>query len=103
MYPTAELNRLAAHKAVLRRRIAAQRRDCAAAAAVLARPVAWLDRAITLGRQFLPLARAVLGPLGLAWAWWRHRPARPAPSHRWLPLLLGALQLLARWSGQRSR
>jgi hypothetical protein len=103
MYPTAELSRLAAHKAVLRRRIAAQRRDCAAAASVLARPVAWLDRAITLGRQLLPLARTVLGALGLAWAWRRQRASGPSSGRRWLPLLLGALQLLARWSGQRSR
>jgi hypothetical protein len=101
MYPSAELSRLAAHKAVLRERIAGQRRDCAAALQTLARPVAWLDRAIALGRQFAPLARLALGPLGLAWAWFRSRPEKPARGRGWLTLLLTALQLFSRWSSRR--
>lgn len=103
MFPVQELNRLAAAKAMLRSRIAARRRDCAAAAQVLTRPVAWLDRAIALGRQFAPLARAALGPLGLAWTCFRQTREKPARLHRWLPLLVTALQLASRWYGHRPR
>jgi hypothetical protein len=100
MYPSSDLNRLLRHKAALRRRIAVQRRDCTAAAGTLARPVAWLDRAIALGRQFAPLARAALGPLGLAWSWFR-RPEKTRRGRGWFPLLLAAAQLFARWQGRR--
>ena len=103
MYPSADLNRLAAYKAALRRRIAAQRRDCVTAAQALARPLAWLDQAFALGRQFAPLARAALGPLGLAWAWFRRRSEKPDRLRTWLPLFVSGLQLFARWYGSRPR
>lgn len=103
MHPSTELNQLSARKAVLRQRIATQRRDCVNAARTLARPLAWLDRAAALGRQFAPIARAALGPLGIAWEWFRHRSARPAKGRRWLPLIVTALQLFSRWSNNRPR
>ena len=64
MYPQPELNRLAADKIWLRRRIARRRGECATAAAQLARPVAWLDRMVAWWRRLSPLTVAAV-PLGV--------------------------------------
>jgi len=64
VYPQPELDRLAAHKIWLRRRIVRRRGECATAAAQLARPVAWLDRVVAFWRRLSPLAVAAV-PLGL--------------------------------------
>lgn len=64
MYPQPELNRLAAYKIGLRRKIAFRRSECATAAAHLARPVAWLDRTVAFWRRLSPLTVAAV-PLGL--------------------------------------
>jgi hypothetical protein len=85
MYPDGELTRLAAHKAVLQRGIARRRSQCAAAAARLARPLAWLDRALAFWRRLSPLAQFATVPLG----WLVKRAVFP----RWK--ILGTL---ARWS-----
>lgn len=103
MYPSTELKRLSESKAVLRQRIATQRQECVDAARALARPLTWFDRAAALARQLLPIARAALGPLGIAWAWFRHRSDRPATGRRWLPLIITGLQLFSRWYNNRSR
>jgi hypothetical protein len=55
MYPSHELDRLAAHKARLRRKIALRRGEWVDVAAYLARPLDWLDRTIAVCRRFLPL------------------------------------------------
>jgi hypothetical protein len=65
MYPQPELNRLAVHKLALRRRIALRRVACAEAAARVARPLAWLDRAQAFWRKFAPFAPLAAVPLGL--------------------------------------
>jgi hypothetical protein len=65
MYPQAELIRLAARKAALRRDIAARRAQCAGAAATLARPLLWLDRATDLARRLAPFAAVPLGLLAM--------------------------------------
>lgn len=65
MYPETELTRLAAHKTILRRRIAARRAVCADGFARIARPLALLDRLQVLWRRVAPLARALALPLGL--------------------------------------
>ena len=64
MYPTRELIRLAAHKAALRRDIAIHRAECAEAAAELARPFEWLDRALAWWRKVSPIAKLAAIPLG---------------------------------------
>jgi hypothetical protein len=65
MYPQRELTRLAACKTVLRRNIALHRIQCAEAAAQLAQPLAWLDRALAFWRRHSPLAIVALVPLVL--------------------------------------
>jgi hypothetical protein len=64
MYPQRELIRLAAHKAAVRRRIADHRAECAEAAARVAQPLAWLDRALAFWRRVSPLALIAAVPLG---------------------------------------
>ena len=64
MYTDRELTRLAAHKAGLRRGIALRRIQCAGAAARIAQPLAWLDRALALWRRLSPFTRLAAVPLG---------------------------------------
>lgn len=96
MYPRRELSRLAAHQAVLRRRIAGRRAACRAAAATALQPVVWLDRLLALARRFAPLAPLAAVPLGFLFK--RSRAARPrllGTLLRWAPLVLGAVRGLA--------
>ena len=95
MYPTHELNRLAAHKEALQRRIARRRRECVVAAACIVRPIAWLDRALGLWRQLAPWIPLAAVPL----AFLRPRPAGARPLGallRWLPVITGV------WRGFKS-
>ena len=103
MYPSTELNRSAALKTALHQRIAAQRRHCVAAAAVVAEPVAWLDRVIAIGRQFAPLAHAALAVLWSTRARIHSRSATSSARDRWLRLLVAAWQVFARWQRARSQ
>ena len=64
MYPTRELNRLALHKAALRRDIARHRAECADAARELVRPLEWVDRALSWWRKVSPVAKLAAVPLG---------------------------------------
>jgi hypothetical protein len=64
MYPDRELTRLALHRKILGRRIARRRGECAAAATRLARPIAWLDRALAFWRRLPPLAQLAVPSLG---------------------------------------
>jgi hypothetical protein len=65
MYPQRELTQLAAHKAALRRNIAVQRTQFAEAAARVAQPLEWFERALAFWRRLAPLAQAAAVPLGL--------------------------------------
>lgn len=65
MYPQPELNRLAFHKVALRRRIALRRVACSEAAARVARPLEWLDRALAFWRKLAPFAPLAAVPLGI--------------------------------------
>lgn len=65
MYPHSELTRLAAAKVTLRRDIARRRHQCAAAAAAIARPLAWVDRAAAFWQKITPFAGLATVPLGL--------------------------------------
>jgi hypothetical protein len=64
MYSDRELNRLSAHKAALRARIAFRRVHCAALAGRITRPLAWLDRAVALWRRLSPFTQLAAVPLG---------------------------------------
>jgi len=93
MYPQRELTRLAGQKAALQRVIAARRVECTAAAAHVARPLAWLDRMLGLWRQFAPLLRIAAVPLGFFGA----RKIFPRLNFitklvRWGPLVISAVR-----------
>jgi hypothetical protein len=93
MYPQRELTRLAGHKAALRRHIAVHRAQCVVAAAQVARPLAWLDRAWSFWKRFSPLAQIAAVPLGF----FARRSAFSrlktlAALARWGPLVLGAVR-----------
>jgi hypothetical protein len=93
MYPDRELRRLAAHKASLRRDITLRRAQCVEAAALVARPLEWLDRALVLWRRVSPFVKLAAVPLGLL------AGRRLLPRHRllgsllrWGPLVAGAVR-----------
>ena len=65
MYPAAELNDLAARKAVVRARVSVDRLRCATYAADAARPLQLLDRVITQWKRIPPFAKIAVLPLGL--------------------------------------
>ena len=93
MYAQQELIRLAAQKVALRRTIALHRDQCIAATAQLARPIAWLDRALAFWRRLPPLAQFALPTLGAV------ATRTLFPRHkflnglmRWGPLVAGAVR-----------
>ncbi len=95
MYSDRELNRLAALKAALRHRIALRRVQCAAAAARLARPIAWLDRALAFWRQLSPFMKLAAVPAGiLVTRAFAPRLKVLGALARWGPLAFGALRAL---------
>ena len=65
MYPARALSELAARKAGLHRAIAGHRAQFAAAAAVVARPVAWVDRAVVFARRCAALGMLAAVPMAL--------------------------------------
>lgn len=96
MYPDQELALLAARKRTLRRNIVFHRAQCADAAARLARPIAWLDRAIALWHRLTPLVRNAAMPLGIVAArvvFPRIKILRTIA--RWGPIAYGAIRGLA--------
>ena len=64
MYPQRELIRLYVYKAALRRRISRHRAECVEAAARVALPLEWLDRALGFWRRLSPLAILAAVPFG---------------------------------------
>lgn len=94
MHHERELNRLALHKAVLRRRIGRHRAECVRAATHVLQPLAWLDRALALWRRLAPFAAFAAVPLGFLLL---KRSAAPRPRMlgtllRWAPIVLGAVR-----------
>lgn len=103
MYPQSELNRLAAHKLVVRRRIAVRRVDCTVAATEAIRPLEWMDRAIALVRQLSPLARFAAVPLGfLLQRTLFPRKKLLGSMLRWAPLVIGAVRGIGAALGDRA-
>jgi hypothetical protein len=97
MYPDRELIRLAAGKAALRRDIALRRVQCAAAAARVAQPFDWLDRALAFWRRLSPLTQFAAVPLGLLFqrtVFPRRKLLRSLV--RWGPLAFGAMRVISR-------
>lgn len=93
MYPERELIRLAAYKTALGRDIDLRRRQCAAAAIEVARPLQWLDRAAVWWRRVAPFVRMASVPLGLLLV--RKLVPRPriiSPLLRWGPVLWSAVR-----------
>jgi hypothetical protein len=87
------LNRLAARKVGLRRRMAIRREEGLAAARCLAAPFELLDRVLVLWRKLPPLALLAAVPLGLL----VRRSMSPRLRFlrlvlRWGPLVAGALR-----------
>ncbi len=104
MYPERELNRLATHKACLRRNLARHRAECAQAARRVAQPIQWLDRALDFWRRLSPFTRLAVLPLGLMGA----RQVMPRLKWlgrllRWGPPLFGVLRSLSATRGRAAR
>jgi hypothetical protein len=90
MYPQSELTRLAEQKAGLRQGIRRHRGECARAAARVAQPLVWVDRACGFFRRYAAFAPLVAVPLGLLVrraVWPRLKFA--GTLLKWGPLLLG--------------
>ena len=93
MYPQRELDRLARYKSVLRLSIALRRTQCGLAETRVARPFAWLDRLIDVGRRLGPLARFSTVPLSLLTARVIFPRAKILGTlARWGPLAFGAIR-----------
>jgi hypothetical protein len=104
MYPRAELTSLAASKLALRRQIFIRRSECAAAAARLAQPIVWIDRAYATWRRISPLVKLASVPIGLLIGRLRIRHLRRAGAMlRWGPLVLGAVRSLTQQRGLPER
>jgi hypothetical protein len=96
MYPTKELSVLAARKAALRERITIRRDQCAGAAARVARPLEWMERALARWRRLSPLVKIAAIPLGIL----LKRKLAPRTRVfgtilRWGPAVLGAVRGLS--------
>jgi len=79
-------------KSALRRRIAAQRADLAAAGRILAAPLHLIDRGVAGWRALPPFARVALAAAGsFATARLLRRPGGRAALSRIIPVLLGVL------------
>ena len=93
MFPENDLNRIAARRAALQLDITSRRIQCAAGAARVAQPLAWLDQLTAAWRQLSPLAQFAVVPLGFL----VQRAVFPRSSFlrlvvRWAPVALGVLR-----------
>jgi hypothetical protein len=95
MYPERELSRLAARKAVLRARIGLRRVECIEAAARVARPLAWLDRAREFLMKIRPIAILAAVPIAILAERSGSRILRTlSPLVRFVPLVLGGARAI---------
>jgi len=104
MYPKEELTSLAASKSALRLRISVRRSECAAAAARLARPIRWVDRAHARWRRLSPLVKLASVPIAILMGRLGIRHLRTVGAVvRWSPLVLGAVRSLTLQRGHSGR
>lgn len=94
MYPSTELDVLALRKMLLCSRIRVRRGQCADAAARIAQPLSWIDRAWTQWKSISPLVKLAAVPLGFALKK-RFLPKTKKGDllgklMRWAPLAMGA-------------
>jgi hypothetical protein len=90
MYPQRQLIVLAERKARLRHLISRRRHECADAVAHIARPLAWLDSALTVWRRLVPFAAVPLGILAGRTLFPRRRLLGALV--RWGPAVFGAVR-----------
>jgi hypothetical protein len=96
MFPGEELKSLATSKAALRQRIMARRSECAAAAARLAQPIAWIGRAHEGWRLIAHLFNLPSAPVGFLTGRMKNRHLLTTGAVlRWGPLVLGAVRALS--------
>ena len=99
MYPTQELADLERKKEILRGCIARTREQAAAAAAELARPISWAERAVARWRRMSPFVRVGLVPVVLLlrrrFARKQPRPSRLVRFLRWTPVVLRVVRAFA--------
>jgi hypothetical protein len=98
MYPSGELTRLAQRKSVIQARIAVRRWETAAAVLDVARPIAYIDRAIELWRRVSPFLKFLAVPAGIMVTRMLTRRKRPhAPRRKGkIAMLLTVLPLIFR-------
>lgn len=96
MYPRGQLSELETRKALLQARIAVRRWECAAAAAEIARPIAFIDRGVALWKRVSPLVKALVIPGGIFIAQWFKRKDAGAAARKSgkLAAVLGALPMI---------
>lgn len=93
MHPQSELNRLAVHKAALRRTISLHRAECVAAAIQISRPFDWIDRAVAVWRKFSPITQLAAIPIVfIAGRTLRPRSKVLRTLLRWAPAVIGAVR-----------
>ena len=97
MYPQGELNALARGKTELRQTMALRRAHYVEAIVAVSEPLAWLDRAVRLWRQFAPFTQFAAGPLaGIAACAIFPRFKWLGTLLRWLPGVLKAVSAFRR-------
>ena len=104
MYPTGELNHLAARKSVLRARIALNRFRVAEDCSRVAPPLRLVDRVLAIWRGMRPILPLLAAPLG----WWAARSGAarmkvPAALLRWGMLANAALRGWRAWEEHAGR
>ena len=104
MFPHEELKSLATSKAALSQRILARRSECAATAARLAQPIAWIGRVQEGWRLFAPLFNLASTPIGFLVGRMKNRHLLTTGAVlRWGPLVLGAVRALSPHRGPSRR
>ena len=104
MYPSGELSLLALRKTGLRRRIAARRCECEAAARRVVQPLVLIDSVVGRWRRLPAFAKFAAVPSALAAGWWLAGRAKTAGTLlRWGPLVIAAVSGLARAGSRQSR
>jgi hypothetical protein len=99
MYPHGELTHLAARKTLLQARITVRRLECTLAVMEIARPFAWIDRALQTWHRISPMLRMLGVPLGLlvTRVFARKRQGKPTGKSRFAALM-AALPIILRFA-----
>jgi hypothetical protein len=99
MYPHGELERLKTRKRILQARIDVRRWECVVAATELARPVAMVDRGMTMWHRVAPFAKLLAIPAGIMFTRQMAKgrsPRTAAAKSGKVAAILGALPIIIR-------